>query len=341
MTIRRLPAHCALALLLCLPVMATAGAGEILFDTHAHLMRNAREGNPAILAREIVQRMDELSLALTILLPPPYPPGHGSTYGSTVLQGVVRDHPGRFAFVAGGESLNPLLQAADPASVGPELRERFQREALAIVQAGAVGFGEMTAEHFSMHPLHPYESCPPDHPLLLLLADLAAEHHMPVDLHMEALPRAMDFPGPRPGGANPPRVRENIAALERLLAHNRGAAIIWAHCGWDMSGERSPELMRGLLRRHPNLFMSIKLDHKGPRRNSPLDTDNVLRPEWLAFFREFPDRFIFGSDQFHDDAQPRRLRQSRLLLDQLPAELAPAFARDNARRLYRRLPPAP
>ena len=102
----------------------------------------------------------------------------------------------------------------------------FRREAEAIVKAGAVGFGEIAAEHFSSgRGNHPYESTRPDHPLLLALADIAAEHDMPIDLHMEAVPQDMPFPGRRAGGANPENLKENISGLERLLAHNRNARI--------------------------------------------------------------------------------------------------------------------
>ncbi len=311
-----------------------------ILDTHAHVVRNSRGESPVVVARQALAIMDELGVSQTIFLPPPYPPGHPDTYGLTVLQGISLDHPGRFAIVAGGDSLNPLLQATDPDRVTPETAARFRQEALAIVRAGAVGFGELTAEHFSLDDGgHPYESTRPDHPLLLLLADLAAEHHLPIDLHMEALPRDMPFPGPRPGRPNPLQVKENISGLERLLAHNRGADIIWAHCGWDLSGERTLELMSGLLRRHPNLFMSIKLDHRGRLRNGPLTADGALKPEWLEFFRAFPERFVIGSDQFYDTGR-KRITLARALVDLLPPDLAPAIAHENARRLYRRAGPA-
>ena len=52
---------------------------------------------------------------------------------------------------------------------------------------GAAGFGEMAAEHFSGGT--PYQFAPPDHPLFLLLADIAARHDVPIDQHMNAVPR--------------------------------------------------------------------------------------------------------------------------------------------------------
>ncbi|HEX2499925.1 MAG TPA: hypothetical protein VHO73_00610 [Methylomirabilota bacterium] len=94
----------------------------------------------------------------------------------------------------------------------PGAAARLQQEAAAIVAAGAVGFGELTVEHFSSgRGGHSYESTRADHPLLLALADVAAQNAMPIDLHMEAVPRDMDMPTRMRGrGENPERLRENI-----------------------------------------------------------------------------------------------------------------------------------
>jgi len=187
---------------------------------------------------------------------------------------------------------------------------------------------------------HPYESAPPDHPLLLALADIAAKHGMPVELHMEAVPRDMPFPPDRRQSANNPgTVAANIPRFERLLAHNRQARIVWAHAGWDLSGERSVALMQELLGRHPNLYMDIKSDRRGSRRTAAFaQGGTVIRPGWLAMLRAFPDRFMIGSDQFMD-METGRLENARRFVDLLPADLAPRIAAENARRVYR-LPPA-
>jgi predicted TIM-barrel fold metal-dependent hydrolase len=159
-----------------------------------------------------------------------------------------------------------MIQRIPPDKVTPEAIRQFQQEAEIIVKARAAGFGELTAEHFSSgRGNHPYESTRPDHPLFLALADIAAQHGMPIDLHMEAVPQDMPFPRRSGRGQNPETVRENISGLERLLEHNRNARIIWAHAGWDLTGERTVPLMRSLLDKHPNLYLSIKVDESGSR----------------------------------------------------------------------------
>lgn len=89
---------------------------------------------------------------------------------------------------------------------------RFEQAAEAILRGGAAGFGELAAEHFSSRiGSHPYESAPADHPLFLALADIAARADVPIELHMEAVPRDLPFPNPAlMGPPNPPAVHETF-----------------------------------------------------------------------------------------------------------------------------------
>jgi predicted TIM-barrel fold metal-dependent hydrolase len=306
-----------------------------IIDTHAHPFRGARRGHSTT-ANQIVNAMDDFGVEMTILLPPPFPSRHPALYGRGELKPMVHAYPERLAFAAGGESLNAMLHDVPSENVTPRIAKAFRDEAEAIANAGAAGYGEFATEHFSSGIRnHPYESARPDHPLLLLLADIAAEHDMPIDIHMEAVPHDMLMPGRFSGlGPNPASLKENISGFERLLAHNAKTRIIWAHAGWDNTGERTVPLMRRLLNDHPNLYMSIKIDEHAPKRTSPLDLDGTLRPGWLALLRDFSDRFLIGSDQFFDDA-PERLALARRFVDALPPEIARRVANENARRVYR------
>ena len=160
---------------------------------------------------------------------------------------------------------------------------------------------------------------------------------MPIDLHMEAVPQDMPFPPERRGGANPENLKANIAAFERLLAHNRDARIVWLHAGWDLTGLRTTGLMEDLLRRHPNLAMNIKADRIGTPASGPFGPDGKIKPAWLAMLQAFPDRFAIGSDEFAGDGVDR-FTNARRLIDQLPSDLTRRVGHENARRLYR-LPP--
>jgi predicted TIM-barrel fold metal-dependent hydrolase len=170
--------------------------------------------------------------------------------------------------------------------------------------------------------------------LFLLLADVGAKHGKPIVLHMEAVPKEMPLPEGLKSPPNAPQLHENIAAFERLLAHNPKAKIIWAHAGTDGTGFRTPELMRRLLQAHPNLYMELKLDGSAAAKNPPL-VDGKVSPDWLKLLQDFPDRFIIGSDQ-HYPAPPgqQRWQAPVLVLNQLPAELQSKIARENAMHIY-------
>ncbi len=330
------------------PAMAGPAAGPRpwIIDAHCHLL--ARFGPPDMMEDDYpgavgiaLAAMDRAGVRLSVVMPPPFTPFQDHVFDAGDLAPVVCGHPDRFAFLAGGGSLNVMIQEAVAAGrTSPQLVKRFKAKAREILAQGARGFGEFAAEHFSLAPDHPYEYAPPDHPLFLLLADIAARAGVPIDLHLEAVPRDMPLPPGLASPPNPPRLKANIAALERLLAHNRGANIIWAHLGWDNTGYRTPELCARLLAAHPNLYMSLKLTRRGLPPGRPLARGGRLKPAWLALFRRFPDRFIIGSDQFHLSPQigrrlPKGLPGVLALLDALPPELRQQIGRDNARRLFR------
>ena len=225
-----------------------------------------------------------------------------------------------------------IMRSVSTGDAGPQVREKFKARAEELLRLGVSGFGEMAAEHFV--GATPYEYAPPDHPLFLLLADIAAEHGVPIDIHMEAVPKAMALPSPLTSPPNAAELHENIAGFERLLAHNRRAKIIWAHAGTDNTGFRTPDVSRRLLRTHPNLYMEIKYDPRAIGRN-PVMINGVVTPEWLKVFQEFPDRFLIGSDQRYPEAgQPIRWPSVVTILNQLPPGVRKKIATDNAQRVF-------
>lgn len=328
-----------------LGLLSVAGCAPSVtwIDTHTHL-----EGGPGMGPRADPERvvgpalamMDRQGLQKILIMPPPSPREQLSS-DYEVLSRIVKENPQRFAFLGGGRSLNPLIQdAISRQAVTPEIQRRFEQRAEEIIKAGAVGFGEMTALHLSFVAAHPFEEAPPDHPLFLLLADIAARHHVAIDLHMEAVVQETPLPG---GFSSPPNARtlhENIRAFERLLAHNRNARIVWVHVGWDNTRQMTVPLLQRLLQAHPNLYMSIKIDQATPGRslpdNNPLDSFGRIRAEWLELIRSFPDRFVIGTDSMYEiSRQVEMVSQGPLsLLAQLPPDLAQKIGYENAIRIY-------
>lgn len=324
---------------------------ELLYvDTHNHLVGPRRGGPSSPMdsdapARAALAAMDSAGVKLNLVMPMPQGAEQAHHLYLNDILPVVKRYPGRFAVLGGGDTLNVLIQQAVKAGrVTEALRKEFDATAATLVSKGIVGFGEMAAEHFSMRADHPYVSAPPDHPLFLRLAELAATYDLPVDIHMDAIPEEMPLPPRLQSPPNPSTLKANMPGFERLLAHNRRARIVWAHLGWDNTGRRTVELTRWLLAAHPNLSLSVRvasgMQARGVDASTfPLDGAGRLKPDWLALFREFPDRFVMGSDEIVQggDRHPSAgsIRATADLLRQLPPDLQRAIGYENAYRLYK------
>ena len=301
-------------------------------DVHTHLDESDVGGS----MQSAIDSMLAENLAKIVFMPSPFTLADVNRFDVERLLPAAKKYPGKIAVLGGGGTLNPMIiEAARTGDVGPDVHKKFRERAEAVVAAGAVGFGEMAAEHFPSST--PYEYAPPDHPLFLLLADIAAERDVPVSIHMEAVPKDMDLPAPLKSPPNPPRLHANIAAFERLLSHNPRAKIVWAHLAWDNTGYRTPELMRWLLRAHPNLFMEIKLDPVDTGQSSPLTNgaSGTIKPDWLQLFTDFQDRFFIGSDQHYPlGSGPQRWQAAVLLFNELPPAVRQKIGTENAIQIY-------
>jgi hypothetical protein len=269
--------------------MPAPGAIGII-DTHTHLQgpSGMSESGLQEAALEGLGFMRQSGIEKTLVM---HPPSHRESRGFDVDQefsNIVRQYPDSYAFLGGGGTLSPMIiESAMEGRVTADVRRSFEERAEAIVKMGAAGFGETAALHISFVEGLPFIEIPPDTPLFLLLADIAARNDMPIDIHMEAVADDMALPDGISLLSNPPTLRENISGLERLLAHNRDARIVWAHAGWDNTGHRTVALMRRLLQAHANLYMNIKLpiggrrDDLTPPENQPVDDNGRIRPAWL------------------------------------------------------------
>lgn len=334
------------------PKTSTAPVVQRLFiDVHEHLIGivGGRE-DYAGAVQAALTNMDQLGVQIMLLMPPPQVVGQKALYDYDKLAQAILPHQDRFKLLAGGGSLNPMIQEAVKAGkVSPDLEKHFVAEAEKILKMGAVGFGEMTAEHLSFNSHHPYESAPPDHPLFLKLADIAATHGVPIDFHMEVAPIDLTLPSQLKSPPNPKIIKANLAGFEKLLAHNRGAKIIWDHLGWDCLGERTVALMRELFKKHSNLYVSFRVVASG--HHNPSQVENRLedsisktaKSEWIRLIREFPDHFLMGSDEFFLSNKLSRKTHASTgsteatidLINQLPEDLKKKVGYENARRIFR------
>lgn len=336
--------RCCFLLLLSLVPPATKAAGVSFIDTQAQFDPTQISTRYVEIADGIVAEMDKWGARTTFLVPPPQPPGRRDYQEIEDYLPVLKKYPGRFAALGGGGSLNPLIIGTNPERVTDSDRQALRRRAEEILAKGALGLGEVTSSHFSLPKMpqgHPYEATAPDHPLLLELADFAAERNVPIDVHFDVVPQDMTIPPHLAGLQNPRELKANLAQFEKFLAHNRQAKIIWSHAGSDTGRQRTLGMMTRLLAQHPNLYMSIRLIGMAPLPFTPLAPDGSLKEEWRALFLAYPDRFMMQTDAFYRLGPPivqfggtQGLELARALLDRLPEDVAAGFAYGNAERVY-------
>lgn len=318
-----------------------------MIDTHMHF-----ESVPYMdldgSRKTALAEMDRRNIRMSLLMSPPRDSFVAKRNQDVEeLMPAVKDAPGRFAVLGGGGSLTIMINAVSADTVNDERRSEFRQRAERILALGAVGFGEMFIQHLSlpaMGPGHAYENVPADHPLLMLLADIAAEHDVPIDMHFDMVPQDMPLPPNLMSHSppNPAQLTGNRGAFEALLSHNLKAKFVWAHVGFEPLLTRGPAVVREMLQAHPNLYMSFRLNRGGPMHPMALDEDGRLKDEWLLLIREFPDRFMLGSDAFYAagervarGASSQGLDNLRGLVDQLPPDLARRVASDNAALIYK------
>ena len=322
-------------------------------DAHLHLVpgtvgRARTDFASAVITA--IREMDEAGIALAIVMPPPQVDAQ-DRYDHAEFVTALGRHPGRFAFMGGGGSLNAMLHRhADPAKITEAVKAEFAVTAATIIDAGAVGFGEIAALHMSAVQGHPFESVPADHALLLLLADIAARRDVPIDLHMDAAEGETATPAFFKTPPNPPRLADTLGGLERLLRHNAKARIVWAHGGSDPIGGMSPKTIGRLMDTHANLFISLRIvGMQAANMKHKALAGGDLDPDWRALLTRHPDRFVIGTDSFmvattlrgsgpgtqFAERNTPKLQATAHFLSLLPPEVAKKVSSENAVRIYR------
>ena len=323
-----------------------AQASSEWIDVHVHLF--ADKGALADFdeaARTALRMMGTERIRTMLVMSPPRVRAGPDTESFTEM---TKLYGPRLAMLGGGGTLNPMLQEAGKSpEVSEQARQKFEETAERIIASGAKGFGEITAHHLSLAPGHAYETVAPDHPLLRLLADIAARHDVPIDLHFDPVPSDVATPASLRAAQNPPLLQANIAGFERLLAHNHKTKIVWAHAGSDPLGYFTPALVRALLGRHANLSLSIR--PTSPRPGAMVHPAGAVNEDWIALLKDFPERFVLGSDTMivathysgphtprlfasRGEGQRRGIRQ---LLSVLPPDVVRLIGYENAERLYK------
>lgn len=119
-------------------------------------------------------------------------------------------------------------------------------------------------------------------------------------------------------------VHSDWRAVEKILAQDPDARIIWAHAGFEDN-----VIVRDLMDRHKNLWADLSF------RYDILPVNTLLAP-WQALLEDHADRFMLGIDTY----EPGRwlkiaevMQWQRRLLASLPDAVARKIAHENGERL--------
>ncbi len=332
-------------------------------DTHTHPSSNVVEAGSIEAVEDCfteeciqaaIELMDEYGVQVSLLMSPPTPAGATKEGFEEDIAEVAQNFPEYFAYMGGGNALNSYIQQIERkgTTVTNEIEDEFREMAEGILSNGAIGFGEMAVLHLSAGESHAFEEVEADHPLFLLLADIAAENNVPIDIHMDPVLEDKETPEEflEASSRNPDTLQGNIKDFEKLLDYNLDTRIVWAHASSDTTGDLDTELLTRLLEDHPNLYLQLRIqpNRKGSSSKSvtsgaesqspdnPLDMDGKLEDEWLSLFETYPDRFILGTDTFYGNPETagRNLTTTPKFLDQLPEDLARMMGCENPKVVY-------
>ncbi len=271
-------------------------------DVHTHLDETNVEGS----MQAAIGDMPEENLAKIVFMPSPFTLADANRFDVERLVPAAKKYPGKIYLLGGGGTLNPMIiEAARSGNAGPEVERKFKERAEAILAAGAVGFGEMAAEHFPSST--PYESAPADHPLFLLLADIAAAARRADRAPYRS--RAAGY-----GFARAAQVSAESAAAARQYRRVRASSRAQSarqdrlgppRFGYDRLSHAGTDAR--LLEAHPNLFMEIKMDPVGPGEKSAISKRRHDQAGMAEALYDFQDRFVIGSDQHYPQARAAAL----------------------------------
>jgi predicted TIM-barrel fold metal-dependent hydrolase len=307
-----------------------------LVDTHAHLNPpSARRGGTQA---DVLAAIAAARVGRIVLLPAP---NEGVFRNPQPTQeeraGLVRSSGGRVLRMCGSEYLTDWMSdsARHGAAVGAKVLESKLEQLGRDLKTGAcAGVGEIGFLHFDTAGGQPVVRLPASYPPFVAIARVAAEAHLPLDIHAEPFE-------PDKTTSHHAEIYGTIATLFREAP---GLVLVYSH-----NGMTNPGNARALLKAFPGLLMNLRFfrreswDHLDPIVNDR----GRLYADWAALLEEMPERFMIGSDfLFGWNPRPtedyeRLMNVTRRILGGLPPDVARKIASENAERLFGPLPPPP
>ncbi|MFC1598348.1 amidohydrolase family protein [Patescibacteria group bacterium] len=323
---------------------------DLVVDTHMHIFPYVRAAGKDIkgAVANMLDTLDTQGVDRAMLMTVPSKVGQSTEADEqdTVAAASISD---RLYYMGGGSVLGVMMQETDPADVTDEVKQEFRDKAVAILDDGAVGFGEMLLMHLCLTSTHSYQYVSPTHPLFLELADIAAEYDVPIEVHMEAVleDKPMLENLTRACAENPETMLGTINDFKELLAHNPDTRIVWQHIGWDNVGDMTIPLLRELMTENTNLYLSLKVEARPVQvqtrismPNRLIDEQGNLRQQWIDLFEDYTNRFMIGADEFipatgADGPGAPSFGQTWSMANQLPDSVRSEIIGENAARVYK------
>nr|WP_232365748.1 amidohydrolase family protein [Denitrificimonas caeni] len=190
------------------------------------------------------------------------------------------------------------------------------------------GIGEVFTRHDDVTALMHGNTPRANNEAMMKVYRVAAEFDLPILLHSNITSKRE---------RNPLYLEE----LEDALSKNPKTRFIWAHAGTSMELHRHQEeldfllpLIQRLLKEHDNLYIDLSWTLIEPYL---IDEQGKPNPKWLKLFKDYPDRFVLGSDVVgRFDNLGETMQGFEPVLEALPAEVAQAIAEDNFLKLLPR-----
>lgn len=314
-------------------LLGISGLSWARSDVHLHYVNFLQDSDGAEALLEALDKA-EVTRAVVTGLPvikqwqedapkkPRYYLGDGGAmyyYSATdaIVAEAVRDLPRKKQ-----RRLWPLISGFNPTDMNAA---DHVRRMLELYPGTWRGIGEIFTRHDAISALTEGEAARADHPALLKVYRVAAQHNLPVLLH---------------SNITSPREREPIyiGELERALAQAPHTRFIWAHAGTSATIHRFQgklEFLPGEVERLLATYDNLWIDLSWTILDSYLMTDCEPDSQWLALIKKYPDRFVLGSDVVgRFDRIKEILDQFEPFLEALPRSVAMRVREENARRLF-------
>lgn len=306
-------------------VSAGADYSGRMINSHLHVLGNVGEDL-------MLEELSKANVEAAVLLPKfyrgggPYD-GEDLTSSDEQVEALQKAHRQKFFPLIGlqrGELCNE--SAWSDAQLIRALVDEFDKK---LSTGNYYGAGELIVVHWSYgkhaESTSKNKNCSElsqdiSSPLVESLLAVLKKHNKPLVIHMEGDPIS-------------------VSRLKRVLA--LGSKVVWAH----NCGRSNPSVIREMLSAHSNLFCDLaNMDDRGFYGSGKpklaefsylIMKDGVLDSNQKSLMIDYPNRFMVGSDVAHTEGfrksqVSKRLQRLRLMLGQVPLEVAERIAFRNA-----------